>query len=186
MFLIFTFDVKNILIVALLRPGNRLKDRLTSFGIHTRKPETDDEAAGPQLQTPPCSMSYRLKQRAVIWGNLRPTVVTSLSFINTMLLFCTLSELFRVSLWTLNVSFTCFTPLRGFFFFFDLFGIFLGPHRARAYKDGAGGATAPPPRTEQRRLRWKAKGLANVQKLWPGRIKQLKLLTHQDVDKGVA
>lgn len=73
-----------------------------------------------------------------------------------------------------------------FFFFFDLFGIFLGPRHARAYKDGAGGATAPPLRTEQRRLRWKAKGLANVQKLWPGRIKQLKLLTHQDVDKGVA
>lgn len=68
MFLIFTFDVKNILIVALLRPRNRLKDRLASFGIHTRKPETDDEAAGPQLQTPPCSMRNRLKQRAVIWG----------------------------------------------------------------------------------------------------------------------
>lgn len=100
--------------------------------------------------------------------------MAALSFINTMLLFCTLSELFRVYLWTLNVSFTCFTPFHSFFFLFLTCLAFLWDLSVLVHiKMDSGGATAPPPRTEQRRLRWKAKGLANVQKLWPGRIKQL-------------
>lgn len=48
----------------------------------------------PPAADPTLLCEEQAETKAVIWG-LRPTVVASLSFINTMLLFCTLSELFR-------------------------------------------------------------------------------------------
>lgn len=120
-------------------------------------------------------------------------------FINTMLLFCTLSELFSISLWILNVSFTCFMPLQSFFFLFWLLWHFSGTslcsciqrwiqverqHHLLAQNRGFTGSRYEVWMEED--LGWVAKGLANVQKLWPGRIKQLKLFSYQDVDKGVA